>query len=87
MRGIKLGSVFLRNVDKKEVDFLVTVDEKPWFAVEAKLSEETISKSLLYFKERMNIPFIYQVLEKPNVDRLKNGVRIISADKFLAGLV
>jgi len=78
---------FLRNVDKKEVDFLVTVDKKPWFAVEAKRSEEEVSRSLAYFRERLNVPFVYQILEKPNVDRHKSGIRVVSADKFLAGLV
>jgi hypothetical protein len=77
----------LRNVDKKEVDFLVTVDEKPWFAVEAKLNEETPDKTLFYFKKKLNIHFVYQVLEKPKTDRLKTGIRVVSADKFLSGLV
>ncbi len=85
--GYKTQLCFLRNVDKKEVDFLVTVDKKPWFAVEAKRSEEEVSRSLAYFRERLNVPFVYQILEKPNVDRLKSGVRVVSADKFLAGLV
>lgn len=33
---------FLRDVDKHEVDFLVTIDGKPWFAVEAKLNDATL---------------------------------------------
>lgn len=74
-------------MDKKEVDFLLVVNKKPWFAVEAKLSEESISKSLLYFKDKLPIPLVYQVLEKTGIDRFKNGVRVVSADKFLAGLI
>lgn len=85
--GYKTQLCFLRNVDKKEVDFLVTVDKKPWFAVEAKRSEEEVSRSLVYFKDKLNVPFVYQILEKPNVDRHKSGIRVVSADKFLAGLV
>jgi predicted AAA+ superfamily ATPase len=84
---LEVGSIILRNVDKKEVDFLVTVDEKPWFAVEAKLNEETPDKTLFYFKKKLNIHFVYQVLEKPKTDRLKTGIRVVSADKFLSGLV
>ena len=85
--GYKARLCFLRNVDKKEVDFLVTIDEKPWFAVEVEQQDETLSKNMLYFKERLDIPLAFQVLEKSGVDRLKNGVRIISADKFLTGLI
>ncbi len=85
--GYKARLYFLRNVDKKEVDFLVTVNEKPWFAVEVKQSDESVSKNLLYFKDGLDIPFVYQVLEKSGVDRLKNGVRVVSADRFLAALI
>jgi len=85
--GYKARLCFLRNVDKKEVDFLVTIDEKPWFAVEVEQQDKTLSKNMLYFKERLDIPLAFQVLEKSGVDRLKNGVRIISADKFLTGLI
>jgi hypothetical protein len=78
---------FLRNVDKKEVDFLVSVNKKPWFCVETKLSSESIDKSLGYFRERLDIPFAYQVIKKKGVDRLKCGTRLISADRFLSSLI
>ncbi|MEO8233252.1 MAG: ATP-binding protein [Ignavibacteriota bacterium] len=85
--GYKTGLFYLRNVDKKEVDFLVTVNNKPWFSVEAKLSETTPSKNLLYFKERLHTPFNFQVVKQSNIDLLKDEVRVISADKFLSGLI
>ena len=59
--GYKAELYFLRDVDKREVDFLVTIDGKPWFAVEAKLSDASLSPHLLYFKERLSIPYVYQV--------------------------
>ena len=82
---VELG--FLRNVDKKEVDFLVTVDKKPWFCVEAKYKDKTIDKSLRYFQERLDIPFVYQVVRTPGVDVVQRGVHIVSAGRFLAALV
>jgi hypothetical protein len=78
---------FLRNVDKKEVDFLVTIDQKPWFAVEVKLNDTAVSPNLHYYRERMNIPFLYQAVKKKGVDILSSGVRVVSADRLLAGLV
>jgi hypothetical protein len=74
-------------VDKKEVDFLITIDNKPWFAVEVKLSEKVPSSNLSYFKERLNIPFNFQVVKQNGIDILKNDIRVMSADKFLSGLV
>ena len=85
--GYKIMLYYLRNVDKKEVDFLLTADKKPWFAVEVKLNETSPSPNLLYFRERLRIPFLYQVIMKKDIDFIKNGVRIISAGKFLSGLI
>ena len=85
--GYKAILFFLRNVDKKEVDFFMTIDGKPWFSVEVKTNETTISPHLNYFKEKLNIPFSYQVIKKTGVDIFSKGVRVISADRFLAGLI
>ncbi len=85
--GYKCNLHFLRDKEKREVDFLVTVNDRPWFAVEAKISDDSISPALRYFKEKLNIPFAYQVIRKGGIDRIKDGVRLVSADKFLAGLI
>jgi hypothetical protein len=78
---------FLRTIEKKEVDFLVTVDRKPWFAVEAKLTDREISPALRYFKDRLKIPFVYQVLRESGTHRYRDGIHVVSADRFLSGLV
>ncbi len=85
--GYNINLFYLRNVDKKEVDFLITKDDKMWFAVEVKLSNTSLSKHILYFKEKLGIPFTYQVVKNSGIDEMKNGVRVISAEKFLSGLV
>jgi len=84
--GYKAELYFLRETAGREVDFLVTIDGKPWFAVEAKVSDTQIDPSLRYFGERLDIPFSFQVIQTTGVDRLIQGVRLISADKFLTGL-
>ena len=46
------GLYFLRDKEKREVDFLVSKDQEPWFLVEVKSSyKEGISKNLGYFQE------------------------------------
>lgn len=84
--GHKTGLYYLRDRDQREVDFLVTVDEKPWFAVEVKLHDLEISKNLCYFQERLQIPFAFQVVRDPNVRKQKKNVCLISADLFLSSL-
>jgi uncharacterized protein len=59
--GEKMELRFLRDTDKREVDFVVLKNNKPIFAVECKAGERSISSSINYFKERTPIPHFYQV--------------------------
>ncbi len=85
--GFKADLFYLRTLEKKEVDFLVAINEKPWFAVEAKLADTIPSKNLLYFQERLKIPFLYQVVRTSKVDTTLHGIHVLSAEKFLTALI
>ncbi|MBU3965649.1 ATP-binding protein [Patescibacteria group bacterium] len=85
--GYKTELYFLRDRDGKEVDFLVTVDRKPWFAAEVKSKDKTVSKNLIYFAGKLRLPYAYQITEDDGVDFEKDNVRVVSASKFLSGLV
>ena len=85
--GYKVGLHFLRDLEKREVDFLVTMDGRPWFAVEVKLSETEPSPHLIHFKNKLVIPHAYQVVRRDGVSVVKNGIHILSAGEFLTGLV
>ena len=52
---------FLRDTDKREVDFVVLKNKKPLFAVECKTGERSLSPHIKYFKERTPIPLWFQV--------------------------
>jgi len=85
--GYKTDLHFLRDIDGREVDFLVTEDGIPWFAVEVKSSAKDISKTLSYFGNKLDIPFLYQLVDERNIDIKKEKIRILSMEKFLASLV
>lgn len=85
--GYRADLYFLRDVEGREVDFLVTMDDKPWFAVEVKASDTAVSKHLRYFAQRLEIPWCYQVVGEGDVDFIKDGVRVMAVDRFLGGLV
>lgn len=85
--GYKIELLYLRDVNKREVDFLVTVDKKPWFAVECKVSDEKISPHLKYFGTRLKIPHLFQVVKESNRDFKMDEIRVIPAKKFLSGFV
>lgn len=92
--GYKTSLHYLRSVDDHETDFLVCVDNQPWFAVEAKLSNMRVDSGLHYFRERLGIPHCYQITydvapgSSPNTqDYLDlSGVHVLSAARFLSAL-
>ena len=53
---------YLRDKQKREVDFLVVKDRKPWFLVEVKMSDKTLSPSLGYFQTQTNAQHSFQVV-------------------------
>ena len=61
---------FIRDLEKREVDFLVSKDDQPWFLVEVKNAKDTkISKNLYIFKEMTGAKHAFQVvLHKEFVD-------------------
>ena len=84
--GFDVELSYLRDRWEREVDFLVTAKGRPWFAVEAKVSETAIDPSIVYFRDRLKIPFTYQVVLEGTRDFVENGVRCLPAGPFLSSL-
>lgn len=82
---------YYRDVRGREVDFILTKNSKPWIAVEAKLSEQSLDPNLRYLLERVKIPYAFQVhlngSKQWQVEDI-NGCKvfILPATKFLANL-
>ena len=63
------GLYFLRTKDKREVDFLVSRDGKPWFLVEVKTGNAPLNKNLAYFQKATNAQNAFQVtMDDPFTD-------------------
>ena len=80
---------YLRDKEKREVDFLITKKQRPYLLVECKLSDQETSKDLLYFSERLKPTFAFQIVrELPQriIVRHEEKVVICAADRFLARL-
>lgn len=50
------GLFYVRDQQKREVDFLITQENKPWILVESKLSEKQIPSPLVYMGETLKVP-------------------------------
>jgi len=85
--GHKAQLWFLKDVYGREVDFLITIDNAPWFAIEVKTKNRQLSKSLNYYGKRLNIPYLFQVVKEESIDYIQDDIRVISASKFLTSLV
>lgn len=53
---------YLRDKMKREVDFLVVRDRKPWFLVEVKAGVSKLSGALTYFQRQTSAPHAFQVV-------------------------
>ncbi len=53
---------YLRDKEKREVDFVVAREGQPWFLVEVKQHDESVSPALKYFQRQLDAPFAFQVV-------------------------
>ena len=61
---------YLRDKEKREVDFVVVRDGEPWFLVEVKRGDAALSPPLRHFQDQLGAPFAFQVvLDAEYVDR------------------
>jgi len=82
---------YLRDKQKREVDFLVVRDGQPWFLVEAKVSDATLSPALQHFQRQTGAAHAFQVIEKltyANADCFsRNDPVVVPARTFLSQLL
>jgi hypothetical protein len=82
---------YLRVKLKREVDFLVVRDRKPWLLIEVKLRDTALSDSLRYFQSATRAAHAFQVvMELPYVDVdcfSRSDPTIVPARTFLSQLL
>lgn len=87
--GIKTELYYVRDLEKREVDFLVVWENDPWFLVECNLSPPKRLIHLNYFADRLGVDQRYCVTlsDKRDYQDKRTGVRVIPAGKFLMALI
>jgi len=79
---------YFRDVDGREVDFVIVENGKPIMAVECKYDDDSLHRGLTYFKERFPTCSCWQISAIGTKDYVSaNGVRVSPAVKFLTDLV
>lgn len=68
----RYGLFYLRNLEKQEVDFLITKDNQPYLMIESKALNKNISKSVLDFSDQLKPKFAFQSVF--NMDYIEKDV-------------
>ena len=83
VNGYRMELRYLRDTEKREVDFVVLKQNKPLFAVECKLSSKAVGEQIHYFKRRTTIPKFYQVHLGEKAVSPTDGVFCLPFEKFV----
>lgn len=83
---------YVRDIDKREVDFLVTKENEPWLLIEVKNSQkDSLNPNLKYFQEQTKAPYAFQVaFDMDYVDfdfRDMKTPKILPVSTFLSQLI
>jgi len=81
---------YIRDKEKREVDFVLSEKGRPLCLIECKASELSLDPSLIYFQKKLDVPHALQVVHQPGVCRKlrTEGFTqwVISADRWLCSL-
>lgn len=77
---------FVRDKEKREVDFLITLDRKPWMLIETKLSDTDPGPAIHYFAQRLRVKHKILVVAGVREPGMAGDVRVFDAPTFLAAL-
>jgi hypothetical protein len=81
----KYDMFYLRNREKKETDFLITKNNKPYLMAEVKLSETKMEQHHKRFSQELGKIPVVQILKKSGVLKVEDDrFFVVSADRFFA---
>jgi uncharacterized protein len=87
-QGLDLELRYFRDVDGREVDFVVTERQSPRLLVECKWADADVDRGLRYLKARLPDCDAWQVSATGRKDFVTpEGIRVAPVTEFLAGLV
>jgi predicted AAA+ superfamily ATPase len=83
--GYDMELRYFRDVDRREVDFVLVKDGKPIYFVECKVKAKEAGRALRYLKERFpDVPAAQISMEGRQDVMTKEGIRLCPAHVFLA---
>jgi uncharacterized protein len=80
--GYRCELTFIRDKEGREVDFAILIDGKLQEIIEVKYSDDSISPSLRYYKERLNPPRVTQLVAKLDRPYDKDGIHVTDVIRY-----
>lgn len=77
---------YLRTKDDREIDFVLSENEKPQKFIEVKLSDKQITPSLKYFSTRYPDVESIQLVHNLKQEEERDSIKLLNASRWLAGL-
>lgn len=84
--GSKVALHYLRDKEKREVDFMVLIDNKPAMIIEVKVSDDVFAKSLFRFHSILKEAQAFQIVYNLKKPKSKDNINMLSAHQFLSHL-
>lgn len=87
-KGLEIELRYFRDIDRREVDFVIMEEGRPIHFVECKKSRKYANRALRYLKQRFPDVAATQISIEEEGDEIdKDGIRYQSAGKFLGSLI
>ena len=87
-KGLDMELRYFRDIDRREVDFVLMEAGRPIHFIECKKSLKNANRAMRYLKKRFPEVAATQICLESGVDEMdKDGIRFQSAAKFLGTLV
>ena len=87
-QGREMELRYFKDNEQREVDFVITEDNKPVLFIECKFSETQVSPHLKYLKKKFPDVKSYQLTYRSNKDFLSaEGIRVVDAYRVMAEIL
>jgi len=85
--GYRMQLWFLRDKEGREIDFVITKDKKLINLIEAKWSDDQISRSLSYYSDKLKPKQSIQIVANLKREYTKNQLQVKKAVEYLSGSI
>jgi predicted AAA+ superfamily ATPase len=82
--GSQIELTFIRDKEKREVDFAIVNGRKVVELYEVKFADETLDDSLVYYTKKLEPRAAYQIVGTNKKSFTRNGIKVISPREFFA---